>query len=463
MKTRQKRLAAWFCALFALLCALPVLLMPILRDDESAVSEKKSARPVFVRPDGSLNADALTGTADYLSDHFALRDALVTARARTIAAVFGESASDQVILGRDGWLFYAETLDDYERTAPMSGREIWCAARTLYLMQEYAASQGASFLFVSAPDKNAVCPGQMPAKYRQGTAPGNYERLYAELARQGVKRRRTRCRRCRKRGFEQVYYAWDSHWNGLGSAIAHDEILRALGREGIALGGDLRAEKGHRGDLYAMLYPAGNWRWNMGAELARARRFAYVGAVRGAGRSDDPDELRDRRRAAFSCSATPSAARCMRDMAESFRTACFSRPMPVRSDADWTKRGPTRWSWSWSSGTSGWLCEKGAQVMPGPARDGRIRGPPRAAGRPQSLRVAGRTRLEGCVCYRGNRRTAPGWTPIRPFFLELDGSSLSRPLPAGEGENPFTLRAPAAARVRVLVRCGGTWTAATAG
>lgn len=55
------------------------------------------------------------------------------------AAVFRESATDSVILGREGWLFYSDTLADYQGTAPLSDRAVWAAAHVLALMQECAA------------------------------------------------------------------------------------------------------------------------------------------------------------------------------------------------------------------------------------------------------------------------------------------------------------------------------------
>ena len=45
------------------------------------------------------------------------------------------------------WLFDAVAEEELSGTALLSDREIWCAARGLALMQEYAESRGAQFLF----------------------------------------------------------------------------------------------------------------------------------------------------------------------------------------------------------------------------------------------------------------------------------------------------------------------------
>ncbi|HAJ65552.1 MAG TPA: hypothetical protein DCM61_03100, partial [Clostridiales bacterium] len=52
-------------------------------------------------------------TTDYIADHFFLRSELVNAWAELNASVFKTSSEEQVVLGSDGWLYYASTLDDY--------------------------------------------------------------------------------------------------------------------------------------------------------------------------------------------------------------------------------------------------------------------------------------------------------------------------------------------------------------
>ena len=71
---------------------------------------------------------------------------MVTAWSAINAKVFSASVEEQVILGSDGWLYYRETLDDYLGKG-MSDEELEYAAKNLALMQEYAESQGAAFVF----------------------------------------------------------------------------------------------------------------------------------------------------------------------------------------------------------------------------------------------------------------------------------------------------------------------------
>lgn len=199
---------------------------------------------------------------------------------------------------------------------------LWCASRNLALMQEYAASRGAQLLFVCAPNKNTVYPKFMPARYVRSTSERNLDRLLASLREQGV----PFCdvRDVLRNANSLTYYRTDSHWNGYGSALAHDQILSALGRDS-ALASEAFTMQPHRGDLFEMLYPASS-RTEDGPALAHARSFSYA---------DDFHAADDQRiRTSSAASGTLLMFRdsfgnaLHADLAEDFGVALFSRAMP---------------------------------------------------------------------------------------------------------------------------------------
>ena len=310
-----------FCILFFALCAIPLAVFLLAGPSAPGANERPAAKPRVISA-GRVNWDVLSDAADYFADTFGLRQELITADAQLQAVVLHQSAVDDVLLGADGWLYYADTLRDYTGSEPITERELWCAARNLYLVQEYAAAHGAQFLFVCAPNKNTLYPDAMPARYIRAEGASDLDRLLAALDAQQVAY-------CDVRGAllgadALTYYRTDSHWNGYGSALAHDEILRALGREG-TLASEAFSVQGHTGDLYQMLYPASK-RQEEGLNLARARTFSYGGDVRGA----DDQLIR---------TTSTAAGRLLlfrdsfgnalhEDLAESFGAATFSRAMP---------------------------------------------------------------------------------------------------------------------------------------
>ncbi len=266
----KKRLV---CILFSLMffagCLTPLVGLAVTGGAKAGANEVLAVRPSLKNRDGTLNGDFLSGLADYVNDRFYLRQECVTAWARLNAALLRTSVTEDVLLGGDGWLYYAPTLDDYTGAAPMTDRELWCAARTLFLLQEAVERRDGRFLFTVAPNKNSLYDDAMPA-YPRASSPTNAESLAALLADMGVNY--VNLFKAFRGQSETLYFPTDSHWNGKGAALAADSLLAALGRDGAFFSGPFAAGE-HRGDLYEMLCPAGR---DLDADQVYAPGFGFT-------------------------------------------------------------------------------------------------------------------------------------------------------------------------------------------
>lgn len=266
-----------FTAVFLLLCLIPSLGMLLPERREVAGSnEVLAARPSPRDGEGRLNPDYVKAWTAWFQDNFFLRPELVTAWSALNCQMLHTSIAEDVILGKDGWLYFGGTLDDYIGRSPMSGGEIAAAARNLALMSEYCESQGAAFLFTTAPNKNSLYPQHMP-DLPAFSREKNAEALADALAEEGVA--------CLdlftafRAQEETLYFVQDSHWNSRGAALAADQINAALERTSAYFEGPFRPTADHRGDLYAMLSPAGN-RLESDPHYAGTLRFDYETPVR---------------------------------------------------------------------------------------------------------------------------------------------------------------------------------------
>ena len=250
----KKTLSLLFAALFLALCLIPSLGLLITGGSGAAANQVLAPKPVLLKSDGSLNTAWLEDLSRYVNDRFSLRQEAVTLWARLNAGLLHSSVTDQVILGKDGWLYFSATLPDYTRSNPMSERELWCAARRLWLLQEYAEAQGGQFLFTVAPNKNQLYPEGMPT-LAVADGPTNTEALYRKLDEMGIAHLDLHAI-FRAADPERLYFNTDSHWTSRGAALAADAILHALGRESAYFGGSFTSGT-HLGDLYEMLYPTG--------------------------------------------------------------------------------------------------------------------------------------------------------------------------------------------------------------
>jgi hypothetical protein len=214
--------------------------------------------PALTDEEGEVNLAYLSETGTWFEDHFAYRSELVTLNALVSAKLFGVSASDQVIVGSDGWLYYEGTLNDYLGTAPLSDRELRCIAHNLFFLQTYTEAQGAQFVFTIAPNKNTLYPEHMPAYYVASVAPSNAERLVPYLEEYGVNYANLFIPlRSTVTGTSQsLYLLRDSHWNNQGAYVADTVLFGELGL--IPLPSDVWMDRRDSvGDLDAMLFPSG--------------------------------------------------------------------------------------------------------------------------------------------------------------------------------------------------------------
>ena len=254
---KQKLAYAAFTALILLLCLIPSLGMLLPAQEGAAGGNQALSRAPSLRdPEGNWNPGYLSQIQDYAGDNFYLRQEMITAWSALNAKGLRSSITEDVVLGTDGWLYFADTLPDYVGLQPMTDREIFSAARNLRLMAEYCESQGARFLFTLAPNKNSLYPEHMPnLTLPSARKPRDAKRLAEELERQGVDY--LDCFALFRGQEETLYFKTDSHWNGKGAALAADAVNKALGRSSGYFDGPFTREEVHKGDLYDMLYPAG--------------------------------------------------------------------------------------------------------------------------------------------------------------------------------------------------------------
>ena len=151
-----------FVAAFLLLSVSLSLGILVAGPSEAGANEVLTKDPVLFDEEGNFNTNILSDVSAWVNDHFFLRQELISANNAMTAALFRTSGEDSVILGKDGWLYYGSTLDDYTGLNGMTERELYSAAKNIALMAEYCANQGRDFRFMIAPNKNSLYPEHMP-------------------------------------------------------------------------------------------------------------------------------------------------------------------------------------------------------------------------------------------------------------------------------------------------------------
>lgn len=420
---------------FLTVCMVPSVGMLAVPEQSAAANQQLSPPPALVNEDGSFNREVLQDTADYIADHFAFRQELITADAVLNAKVFQVSAEEDVVLGRDGWLFYAETVDGHLRTAPLSDRRLWAGAHTLALVREYVQNQGAELLFTAAPNKATIYPEYLPYVGTPLSSSSDLDRLVPLLEAEAVPYADLRESLQGQSVF--LYYRQDSHWNTLGAALAQQTLLQTLGKhfEPFWLSHAQVVTDSHLGDLYEMVYPTGT---ELDWDAVYDREFTFTHIRQPRGPDDQRIETENPAKTGSLLMFRDSFGNALYPfMAEEFSQALFSRSMPWQLNL-LEQTGADTVVIELVERNLAYLTAY-APMFPAPER--LLTGsPPQGQGGAQCA-VSDSYPLEGLVRLEGWISDADTNSPI---YVQL-GTALYEASPAGSGWDkgiPFTLYVP---------------------
>ena len=191
-------------ALTVLLCGLlmlPLLLMPFQTDIENHRADARTD-------------DFFSDPVSFLTERLALRTLLLTARGQLLARL-GESGSEQVILGKNGFLFYRDTLPDYLKTRDTGAVEP--LADKLRALSDALQAEGRTLYLLIAPNKSTVYPEYMPSQALRGVSDSCLTLLLKALAARDVRYVDAAAALNQSKAAGQLYFAGDTHWNARGA------------------------------------------------------------------------------------------------------------------------------------------------------------------------------------------------------------------------------------------------------
>lgn len=248
---KKKGYLLYIIIVFAILL-VPFLGMSFWATDRTTENTTLSEWPAFVK-DGKPNINYLEDMGDYFEDHFAFRLQMLTANALIWSKGFDTSTTDQVVTGKDDWLYFSGTMDDYTGRDLLSDRELKAIVHNLSLMDSYVEFCGGRLIVTVAPNKNTLYNSAMPYYYQKGET-SNLERLVPLLEEAGIEY--VDLTETFQNEDEVLYFKRDSHWNNKGALLAYNTVMDAMGREHETYANvPTVTEKDHIGDIDEILYP----------------------------------------------------------------------------------------------------------------------------------------------------------------------------------------------------------------
>jgi hypothetical protein len=219
--------------LFLLVLFLPVCLTGIAKGKMPGGLEEKRTLAELPRTPNSVDAiKAFPRRFEaYYNDHFHFRDVLIRSHNRLKLKILKKSPDRNVLIGKDGWLFYVRDhlLEDFISIEPFTEKALNARQRYIEAKRDWLASRGIPYFFVVAPNKQSIYPEQMPESYYRSHGSSRLDQLIDHMRNfsdVNIIDLRETLREAKSGG--QLYFSKDTHWNHKGAFTAYRRIMETL-------------------------------------------------------------------------------------------------------------------------------------------------------------------------------------------------------------------------------------------
>ena len=199
---------------------------------------------------------------DYFNDHFGFRNTFVVMNFFIRHNILRESPSSQVILGKNGWLFYTNdrAIEDYRGITYFDDEKLKAIARSYENKREWLSKKGIKYLLVFAPNKSTIYGEFMPDSYFKIRNRSGMDEIVDYIMKDtNVNIIDLRKTLLDNKIREQLYLKTSSHWNNYAGFLAYREIMKPVSkwfpdRKADSLQGfSIKREEIRGGDLAEMM------------------------------------------------------------------------------------------------------------------------------------------------------------------------------------------------------------------
>ena len=169
----------------------------------------------------------------FFDDHFPLRTELIQRYNYLRIKIMKQSDQRDVLMGRDGWLFYTRErqVQDFIGQAPFTEEKLKALQGLLESRRDWLAARGIAYLFVIPPGKPTIYPEYMPDNYLRSRGRTRLDQIMDHMERHSdVTIVDLRPSLLAAKSQHLLFHRHDSHWNTIGSLVAYGEIMQAVSR-----------------------------------------------------------------------------------------------------------------------------------------------------------------------------------------------------------------------------------------
>lgn len=228
----------WIAAFFLMICCVQLFWLVAGKYAGSETYENRAAaeKPVFTLAEAEGFPAAYEA---YYNDHLPFRSQLIWLNSEIEYYMFGNSSNQNVIKGKDGWLFYNSSADDnpieaYKGMDLFTEEELAQIADNLTHTEAVLQEKGISFVLFIAPNKERIYPEKLPGYYGAPAQEYRTKQLIEYLEEKTdirVVYPYEELMAAKEKYPQQLYYRLDTHWNYIGAYIGSSALLQELGIE----------------------------------------------------------------------------------------------------------------------------------------------------------------------------------------------------------------------------------------
>lgn len=221
-----------FCVVVMTMLLLPATGIVAPRDQNMAAQENRALATMPPWPNSWQAATEFPSAfTRFFNDHFTLRRQLLAWRSAIKVLALGVSSHADVVLGREGWLYYdaEQQLADYRGIHPWTDAELQQNLQALADRADMLAQVKIPYLLVLAPNKHTVYPEYLPNRFARVTDKTRLDQIIqAVQPYQRVQVCDLREPLIASKGSGQLYFTTDTHWNQRGAFIGYGEVMRRV-------------------------------------------------------------------------------------------------------------------------------------------------------------------------------------------------------------------------------------------
>ena len=136
-----------------------------------------------------------------------------------------------VYVGKDGWLFYTDSIDNYLGTDLNADTMLRRIAKQMQGRADWCEENGITFYFMIAPNKNTIYPEKMMSSMKEGEQKRIdqvYDYLRENTTVKCIDVRDALIAEKNANPTVDLYYPLDTHWNNHGGFIAYQTIMDTI-------------------------------------------------------------------------------------------------------------------------------------------------------------------------------------------------------------------------------------------